>query len=504
MRSFMLAASEADLPWLLGLSASRVVDYLYKVLLGRFEFPEFVVTAMQRLPLPPALPSDAKRELAELAVRAWDAGRTIQSVVETSSEFVLPPALRSRQPGLSTTEANAELASIQQRIDEIAARLYGVDLGQLAPSAEENDGTGAELNGAVEPAEDDPQVAVVSTDDHEATISWAVGVAFGRFDAGLATGKTELPGGRREPFAKRAWRAPAVTDGVGASDVLVDDEGHTGDLVRKVEGVLDDVGLASIDSLRRVIRNDFFSRHLQAYGRSGRRAPIYWQLATPSAGYSVWLYIHAFSKDTLFRVQNDYVAPKLVHEERRLESLTGDLREGATAAQRRALAAQEALVEELRAFLDEVKRVAPLWKPNLDDGVIINFAPLWRLVPQNKAWQKELKATWDALSEGKYDWAHLAMHLWPERVVPKCAKDRSLAIAHGLEDVFWVEDTDGKWTARKTPTRSVEELVRERTSPAVKSALKSLLEAPVANGKSAGRKGGGRRKAAAAAEGGDA
>ena len=70
------------------------------------------------------------------------------------------------------------------------------------------------------------------------------------------------------------------------------------------------------------------------------------------------------------------------------------------------------------------------------------------------------------------------MHLWPERVVPKCATDRSLAIAHGLEDVFWVEDADGKWTAREIPTRSVDELVLERTSPAVKAALKSLLEAP--------------------------
>jgi hypothetical protein len=68
------------------------------------------------------------------------------------------------------------------------------------------------------------------------------------------------------------------------------------------------------------------------------------------------------------------------------------------------------------------------------------------------------------------------------RVVPKCAKDRSLAIAHGLEDVFWVEGNDGKWTARKTPTHSIDELVRERTSPAVKSALKSLLEAPSAVG----------------------
>ena len=68
------------------------------------------------------------------------------------------------------------------------------------------------------------------------------------------------------------------------------------------------------------------------------------------------------------------------------------------------------------------------------------MAPLWRLVPQHKPWQKELKSKWDELVAGKYDWAHLAMHLWPERVVPKCATDRSLAIAHGLEDVFWTED----------------------------------------------------------------
>ena len=29
------------------------------------------------------------------------------------------------------------------------------------------------------------------------------------------------------------------------------------------------------------------------------------------------------------------------------------------------------------------------------------------------------------------------MHLWPERVVPKCAEDASLAMAHGLDEVFW-------------------------------------------------------------------
>jgi len=140
-------------------------------------------------------------------------------------------------------------------------------------------------------------------------------------------------------------------------------------------------------------------------------------------------------------------------------------------------------------MLDEVKRVAPLWDPTLDDGVVLTMAPLWRLVPQYKPWQKELKSKWDELVTGKYDWAHLAMLLWPERVVPKCRTDRSLAIAHDLEDVLWVEGGDGKWNPRPSPTRTVDELVRERTSVAVKAALKSLLEAPVANANGGRRRG---------------
>ena len=114
-------------------------------------------------------------------------------------------------------------------------------------------------------------------------------------------------------------------------------------------------------------------------------------------------------------------------------------------------------------LLDEVKRVAPLWNPTLDDGIVLVMAPLWRLVP-HKPWQRELKRKWDGSAAGKYDWAQLAMHLWPERVVPKCAEDRSLAIAHGLEDVFWVEDEDGKWTGARGPPAPIEELVAERTS----------------------------------------
>ena len=349
----------------------------------------------------------------------------------------------------------------------------------------------------------------------DAVLSFAVGAVFGRWDPEATRRRAALLDGVSAFDALPVFAlAAGDTDKCRCRSEFVDDEGGQADLVAAVEKLLEQtsgaptfaselVAWTGAASLRSFFRADwcsgFFQAHLATYSKSRRKAPIYWQLATPSASYSVWLYIHAFTKDTLFRVQNDYVAPKLAHEERRLESLADELRNGTTASQRKQFAAQEALVQDLRALLDEVKRVAPIWNPNLDDGVIINFAPLWRLVPQNKPWQKELKSTWDELCAGEYDWAHLAMHLWPERVVPKCAKDRSLAIAHGLEDVFWVEGSDGKLTARKTPTRKVDELVHERTSPAVKAALKSLLEAPAATGGS-GRGRGARKRDASIAE----
>jgi hypothetical protein len=248
-----------------------------------------------------------------------------------------------------------------------------------------------------------------------------------------------------------------------------------------LENELISLGSLSGD-LRRWVSRDFFSFHINMYSKSRRKAPIYWQLGTPSASYSVWLYLHALTNDSLFRIQNEYVAPKLAHEQRQLEILRGEAGAEPRGSQRKVVEGQEAFVEELQAFLDEVKRVAPLWNPAIDDGVIINFALLWRLVPQNRAWQRELRSTWDALAAGDYDWSHFAMHLWPERVVPKCAVERSVAIAHGLDDVFWVEDGDGKWKPREKPTRPIDEIVKERTSSAVKDALRSLMEAPETSG----------------------
>ncbi|WP_421378516.1 type II restriction endonuclease subunit M [Paraburkholderia sp. DD10] len=495
---------------LLALSAivnSRAFGYLVSVQLARTELAQsYEVGLIQQTPVPDLSERDAAT-LAQLAGRAWSLKRALDSTNETSHAFVLPPLLNEKVSGLDRATVEQKLESIQKDVDDAAIGLYGIgaDDRVLVEASSKRAASGAEATyesseeNDVDVIEDDPPGGATS----DALLSWAVGVAFGRFDPRLATGERPIPT-ESEPFDPLPSRSPGMYPaGEGLADrpdVLVDDEGHAEDLAARVHAVADRVHVDVPDNLRARLASELFPLHIKMYSKSRRKAPIYWQLATPSASYSVWIYIHAFSNDTLFRVQNDYAAPKLAHEERRLASIISELRDKATATERKGLAIQQCFVDELRAFLKEVKRVAPLWRPNLDDGVIVNFAPLWRLVPHNKSWQKELKSTWDALCEGKYDWAHLAMYLWPERVVPECAKDRSLAIAHSLEDVFWVAGTDGKWTVRTTPTRSVEELVRERTSLAVKSALKSLLEAHAATG-NAGRGRGDRSKTAA--EGGN-
>ena len=74
------------------------------------------------------------------------------------------------------------------------------------------------------------------------------------------------------------------------------------------------------------------------------------------------------------------------------------------------------------------------WEPELDDGVLLNAAPLHELTP---AWRRadaklDPKKAWKELEDGKYEWAKTAMRYWPVRVLKACKTNRSFAIAHGL------------------------------------------------------------------------
>jgi len=231
--------------------------------------------------------------------------------------------------------------------------------------------------------------------------------------------------------------------------VLVDDEGHQFDLVNKIQSVLRLIWRESADNLeveiadalstgtlREYLRRPtaFFARHLGLYTKSKRKAPIYWPLSTTSGGYTLWLYYPSLSSQTLYTAINDFVEPKLKQVGADVTALRnkGSARTRDDEKQFETLQAFELELIELR---DTLLKLAPTYKPNHDDGVQISAAPLWPLF-RHKPWQKVLKDTWTKLEKGDYDWAHLAMNYWPERVREKCKTDKSLAIAHGLEDLY--------------------------------------------------------------------
>ena len=68
---------------------------------------------------------------------------------------------------------------------------------------------------------------------------------------------------------------------------------------------------------------------------------------------------------------------------------------------------QDSFLTDLHDFEDKLRRAANLHlEPDLNDGVVLNIAPLWELVP----W-KEAKAYWEELLAGKYEWSSVGMQL---------------------------------------------------------------------------------------------
>ena len=438
---------------------SAAFGLLVSVQLARVELAQsFEVGLIQQTPIP-TLPAALRDQLAALARRAWSLKRTLDTTTETSHAFVLPLALRqaeaARWGAFEPAAIEAELAQIQAEIDAIAFDLYGFSAAdQLAASGgavAEADATGSTADDQSNRGDEDEESAAPDAPALDHLLSWAVGVAFGRFDWRLATGERAAPA-EPEPFDPLPAQSPGMLPNGAApfhahSGILVDDPGHPHDLARLGEEVLARVDAPVPDDLRRWLQRDFFPFHLQRYSKSRRKAPIYWPLSTTSGSYTLWVYYPSLSSQTLYTAINDFVEPKFKQVGTDVTALRnkGAARTRDDEKQFEALQAFELELIELR---DTLLKLAPSYKPNHDDGVQISAAPLWPLF-RHKPWQKVLKDTWAKLEKGDYDWAHLSMNYWPERVREKCKTDKSLAIAHGLEDLYVEPEAAPKKTRKK-------------------------------------------------------
>ncbi|NYT45624.1 type II restriction endonuclease subunit M [Alcaligenaceae bacterium] len=412
-------------------------------------FGAYEVGVIQRTPVP-KISNMAKKQLATFCHRAWSLKYQFDSCEETSHAFVLPQLLRGRVSAYAPSEMETELARIKLQIDDLALELYEfdeADKNALMGDAGSDVESGPEKDDEDEGLEEPMPVT-------DALLSWANGVVFGRFDWRLATGKRAAPA-EPGPFDPLPAKSPGMLpDGVepfhSHAGILVDDQRHPHDLARLIEEVLTRVGVAVPDDVRRWLQKDFFTFHLQRYSKSRRKAPIYWPLSTASGSYTLWVYYQSLNNQTLFTAVNDFLdGPngKLTQVSRECAELRMK-GSGRSRDEEKQYEALQTFEQELTDLRDTLLKIAPTYQPNHDDGVQINAAPLWPLF-RHKPWQKVLKDTWAKLEKGDYDWAHLAMVYWPERVREKCKNDKSLAIAHGLEDLYVEPPPKEKKTRKK-------------------------------------------------------
>lgn len=431
----------------LGLMNSSVFKGLLEL---QMAFGSYEVGVVQRTPVP-SLATQAGQHIGEVARRCVDLKRQFDTGDETTHVFHHPFLVRYLESTLEAGVAAWEqalkqaaemLCHEQDVIDELAARIYGIDAADIesltAQVALSSEVVAKEVYGKGDYESGDNLVGEL--------ILYAAGVAFGRWDIRSAIDRTqplELP----DPFSPLPGCSPGMlqaADGLPAKPedvaddyplridwdgILVDDPERQDDIVRRVREVLEVIwkdraeaiekeaceilGVKELrDYFRRPGKGGFWDDHVSRYSKSRRKAPIYWLLQSSKKNYALWLYYHRLDRDMLFKALVSYVEPKIRLEESRLGSLrsqkgaAGESGKGARKLDKD-IERQEDFLSELRDFEDKLRRAADRHLvPDLNDGVVVNIAPLHELVP----W-KEARKYWDELLEGKYGWSSIGKQL---------------------------------------------------------------------------------------------
>jgi hypothetical protein len=405
----------------------------------------------------PDLNGSEGQRMAEVALACVRVSRSLDCVNEISHIFHLPALLRVNGETLlsraaswnsSVLCAEKQIAEYQAEIDDTAFRLYGMS-GSARESVELTlaKSEGPSMNESTAQSEDNDEVHHSTTDHTQLTassVSYFVGCVFGRWDLRCAVNDSQ-PFELSDPFAPLLVCAPGAltnADGLPLQEsppgyplrvdwdgILVDDPDHEDDIIRRLRDVFESLWPKRADEVEREASNllgvkelrdcfrkpgngGFWMDHVRRYSKSRRKAPIYWLLRSSKGNYAIWLYYHRLDKDILFKALLNYVEPKLRLEENSLTQLRQQREASGTAGREakqleKQLDKQESFLSELYDFRDKLKRAADLnLEPDLNDGVVLNIAPLWELVPWTEA-----KKYWKELLEGKYEWSSIGKQL---------------------------------------------------------------------------------------------
>ncbi|MGC2149840.1 MAG: BREX-1 system adenine-specific DNA-methyltransferase PglX [Candidatus Acidiferrales bacterium] len=401
---------------------SSFASWFLNVSCGLHKNPVYV----SRLPVPSFSPAD-QQVLRECAKEGWKLQASRAVVDETTSLFVMPQALYSNKESV-------RLERLLDQIDEVVWKYIKIPpVNRSLPIVEADD-------------EEDTTADLIpeSMMDGSQTISYSLGTIFGRWDIRFAIGKLTVPP-LPDPFAPLPTCAPGMlvgNDRLPASEppkdypfevawdgVVPDDPTSPHDILVRVRAVLERIWTKDAEKIeadvchclgikglreyfRKATKGGFWDEHVSQYTANRRKAPIYWLLQSSKRNYCLWLYYHRLDKGLLFKALVNYVEPKIRLESSRLDTLRSQqATPGSSGKEAKRLAKevehQEDFLSELRDFDDKLRKAATLHlRPDLNDGVLLNIAPLHELVP----W-KPARSCWEELLAGKYEWSSIGTQL---------------------------------------------------------------------------------------------
>jgi hypothetical protein len=437
---------------------SSAANYFLRMYMARSDLePKYQAGDIQRLPCPTLFHSLCT-EIERLATDCVTLKRNLDCANETDHVFYLPAILQvpgetlaMRHAAWETqhAEADRQLAEYRHQIDDIAFRLYGIEDDDRGAIEESLSGPRSETSNGepdTDPAGEGAETEPIADERRLVSdlLAYAVGCAFGRWDVRFATGERQAPE-LPDPFAPLPVCSIGMLTGddglplreapagyplrIDQDGILVDDPDNPDDTVRRVREVLEllwqdhaeaieqeaceILGVKELrDYFSKPGKGGFWSDLVSRYSKSRRKAPIYWLLQSSKKNYALWIYYHRFDKDMLFKSLLNYVEPKIRLEESRLDPLRAQRTAAGTSGKgvktlEKEIDRQEEFISELRDFAEKLRRVANLHlDPDLNDGVVLNIAPLCELVP----W-KEAKKYWEELCDGKYKWSSIGKQL---------------------------------------------------------------------------------------------
>lgn len=399
---------------------------------------------------------------------------------EKTYEFILPFSWQTGQENLAFLED--KLAFVENHLNNIVYEMYGIsERDREAIETELNWGNTSESqDDEIQEAVEEEETISSMTRNELAVfwISYAVGIILSRFYPGTpdSLGSAIF---RREDFAKGSLPIPdaaefaqlvgpkehaAYIDAAGGWHMLsqtveqalcalalpdgigVLSENHLSDLTPRVRKALDlllgEAGAGEViaagagGDLRKFLDKEYFTNyHLKWY----RKRPVYWYIQSSKRNYGFVIFHEKITKDTFYAIQREpYLDTKRNAVNLEMQDMQARILQAAGGERKKLekrLAELRELAEELAQFAKDLEAItlggyepAPDW---IDDGLILRMAPLWKVIP---LWKSEPKKYWERLEAGEFDWSHIAMRYWPERVGAKCKTNKSYAIAHGHEE----------------------------------------------------------------------